>query len=65
MRLFRHSATCPLFRKYDCPLFKIDVKFHATGRPEQNPDGRQSFVESDEDIITSLSRPYLASPVYD
>jgi hypothetical protein len=49
----------------DCPLFKIDVKFHATGRPELDRDGRQTFVESDEDIITALSRPYLASPVYD
>jgi hypothetical protein len=49
----------------DCPLFKIDVKFHATGRPERDPDGRVTLVESDEDIITALSRPYLAPPVYD
>ena len=49
----------------DCPLFKIDVKFHTTGRPERDPDGRETSVESDEDIITALSRPYLAFPVYD
>jgi hypothetical protein len=49
----------------DCPLFKIDVKFHATGRPEREPDGRETSVESDDDIITALSRPYLASPVLD
>jgi hypothetical protein len=49
----------------DCPLFKIDVKFHAVGRPELDPDGRETSVESDDDIITALSRPYLAFPVYD
>jgi hypothetical protein len=49
----------------DCPLFKIDVKFHATGRPELDPDGRETPVESDDDIITALSRPYLAFQVLD
>jgi hypothetical protein len=49
----------------DCPLFKIDVKFHAVGRPELDPDERETSVESDDDIITALSRPYLAFPVYD
>jgi hypothetical protein len=49
----------------DCPLFKVDVKFHAISRPERDPDGRVTLVESDDDIITALSRPYLASPVLD
>jgi hypothetical protein len=49
----------------DCPLFKVDVKFHAIGRPERDPDGGVTLVESDDDIITRLSRPYLASPVLD
>jgi len=49
----------------DCPLFKIDVKFQATGRPERDPDGRGTSVESDDDIITALSRPYLAFQVLD
>jgi hypothetical protein len=49
----------------DCPLFKVDVKFHAIGRPDQESDGRVTLVESDDDIITGLSRPYLASPVLD
>jgi hypothetical protein len=49
----------------DCPLFKIDVKFHPVGRPDLDPDGRETSVESDDDIITALSRPYLALPVYD
>ncbi len=49
----------------DCPLFKVDVKFQAIGRPERDSDGRETSVESDDDIISALSRPYLASPVYD
>jgi hypothetical protein len=49
----------------DCPLFKIDVKFRAVGRPELDSDGRESLVESNDDIITALSRPYLAAPVMD
>jgi hypothetical protein len=49
----------------DCRLFKVDVKFHAVGRPDQESDGRVTLVESDDDIITALSRPYLASPVLD
>jgi hypothetical protein len=49
----------------DCPLFKIDVKFRAVGRPELDSDGRESLVESNDDVITTLSRPYLAAPVMD
>jgi hypothetical protein len=49
----------------DCPLFKVDARFQAVGRPERDSDGRETSVESDDDIITALSRPYLASPVYD
>jgi hypothetical protein len=49
----------------DCPLFKIDVKFRAVGRPERDSDGRESLVESNADVITTLSRPYLAAPVMD
>ena len=49
----------------DCPLFKVDVKFHAVGRPDRESDGRVTLVENDDDIITALSRPYLASPVSD
>jgi hypothetical protein len=49
----------------DCPLFKVDVKFHAIGRQDRESDGRVTLVESDDDIITALSRPYLASPVFD
>ena len=49
----------------DCPYFKVEVKFRAIGRPERDSDGRVTLVESDDDIITGLSRPYLAYSVLD
>jgi hypothetical protein len=49
----------------DCPLFKVDVKFHAIGRPVRRFGGGVTLVESDDDIISALSRPYLATPVFD
>src|SRR5271155_715863 len=49
----------------DCPYFKVDVKFRAIGRPGRDPDGRVTLVESDDDIITTLSRPYLAYSILD
>ena len=49
----------------DCPLFKVELKFHAIGRPERGSDGEVTLVESDDDIITALSGPYLASAVLD
>jgi hypothetical protein len=49
----------------DCPYFKVDVQFHAIGRPDRDSDGRVTLVESDDDIISSLSRPYLAYSVLD
>jgi hypothetical protein len=48
-----------------CPYFKVDVEFRAIGRPERDSDGRETLVESDEDIIIRLSRPYLAYSVLD
>ena len=49
----------------DCPLFKVDVKFHAIGQPERGSGGEVTMVESDDDIVIALSRPYLAAPVLD
>ncbi len=49
----------------DCPYFKVDVKFRAIGRQERDSDGRTTSVESDDDIIIRLSRPYLAYSVLD
>jgi hypothetical protein len=49
----------------DCPYFKVDVKFRAIGRPERDSDGRGTSVETDDDIIIRLSRPYLAYSVLD
>jgi hypothetical protein len=49
----------------NCPYFKVDVEFRAIGRPERDSDGRGTLVESDDDIIIRLSRPYLAYSVLD
>jgi hypothetical protein len=46
-------------------LFKVELKFYAIGRPERGSDGGVTLVESDDDIITALSRPYLTSAVLD
>ena len=44
----------------DCPYFKVDVGFQAVGRPDRDKEGRITLVESGQDIITKISRPYLA-----
>jgi hypothetical protein len=59
------SALEQTYVSQDCPFFKVDVKFRATGRPERDSDGRVTSVESDDDIITTLSRPYLAYSILD
>src|SRR5215216_5792725 len=43
----------------ECPYFKVDVEFAAVGRPPRDTNGRVTLVESDSDIIKSISRPYL------
>jgi hypothetical protein len=49
----------------DCPYFKVDVEFHAVGRPDRDKTGRVTLVEGDEDIIVQVSRPYLQFSVMD
>jgi hypothetical protein len=49
----------------DCPYFKVDVEFHAVGRPERDESGRVTLVEGDEDIIVNVSRPYLQGSIMD
>lgn len=47
----------------ECPLFKVDVKFEAAGSSARDSEGRVSMVESDQDVIVSISRPYLSRPI--
>jgi len=48
-----------------CPYIKIDVEFEAVGRPARDAEGRVTLVESERDVITAISRPYLAWEVTD
>ncbi|HEY7639989.1 MAG TPA: hypothetical protein VH814_09710 [Steroidobacteraceae bacterium] len=48
-----------------CPIIKVDFEFDAVGRPSRDAEGRVTLIESDQDIITKMSRPYLARSVID
>ena len=48
-----------------CPIIKVDAEFEAFGRPSRDAEGRVTLVESDQDVITKISRPYLARQVID
>ena len=48
-----------------CPTIKVDVEFEAVGRPARDAEGRVTLLESDHDLITKISRPYLARQVID
>lgn len=45
------------FVSRDCLFFKVNVRFRTVGAPDQN--GRASMQEDDNDVITSISDPYL------
>jgi len=53
------------FVSRDCPYFKVDVEFQAVGRPNRDADGRVTLLESSQDIILKISRPYLQFSVLD
>jgi len=48
-----------------CPTIKVDVESEAVGRPSRDAEGRVTMVESDQDLIMKMSRPYLAPAVID
>jgi hypothetical protein len=62
------GLSTPLSRTYvyrECVLFKVDVEFQAVGRPERDAEGRVTSIESLDDVITRISRPYIARTVID
>jgi hypothetical protein len=62
------GLSTPLHRTFvsrDCPYFKVDAEFDAVGRPNRDGDGRGTIVESDQDRIIKISRPYLEFGVID
>lgn len=48
-----------------CPYIKVDVSFRPVGRPARDASDRVTLVESEQDVIVSISRPYLAWRVAD
>jgi len=61
--LFSGLRSTYVYRR--CPTIKVDVEFEAVGRPSRDAEGRVTMVRSDQDIITKISRPYLAAQVID
>ena len=49
----------------ECSMFKVDVEFQAVGRPARDTEGRVTLIESPDDVITKISRPYIARPISD
>ena len=49
----------------DCAYFKVDVVFQAVGRPNFDEDGRVTLIEGADDIILSISKPFLEFSVMD
>ena len=47
------------FVSRECPYFKVDVTFKAVGRPDHDADGRVTLIEGGQDVIITISRPYL------
>ena len=43
----------------ECPYIKLDVEFEPVGRSARDTEGRVTLVESDEDLISRISKPYL------
>ena len=49
----------------ECFYIKVDVEFEPARRPARNADGRVTLVESEDDVIRKISKPYLAWMVID
>jgi len=53
------------FVSRDCPYFKVDVEFQATGRSDRDESGGIAPVEDRNDRILKISRPYLQFSIVD
>ena len=49
----------------ECLYIKVDVEFEPVGRPARDADGRVTLVESKDDVIRKISKPYLDWMVID
>jgi hypothetical protein len=53
------------FVSWDCQYVKVDVEFAAARPPRRDRDGRTTWLESEQDRIISVSRPYLGWLIID
>ena len=49
----------------DCPYFKVDVKFRRVENGSSSSDQDKWLREMDDDVITTISRPYLQFSIMD
>lgn len=47
------------FVSRDCPYFKVDVTFHRAGDLDSKTDRKDLITERGNDVIVTVSRPYL------
>jgi hypothetical protein len=51
------------FVSRDCSYFKVDVELQIA--PPEYSEGRLKFQEDPQDIILTISKPYLEHPIWD
>lgn len=49
----------------ECPYIKVDVTFTIIGRPAKDAEGRVPLEESGQDVIETISKPYLEWSIED
>lgn len=59
------TALQRIFVSRDCPFFKVDVTFHRGKSFDANVSRDQFLQERDDDVIASISRPYLQFTISD
>ena len=53
------------FVSRDCPYFKVDVTFRRASDFAATTDKKDSLTEKDDDVIATISQPYLQLSIMD
>ena len=53
------------FVSRDCPYFKVNVTFRRASTQSSDTPGRGDLVEYDNDVIVSISQPYMQFSIMD
>lgn len=53
------------FVSRDCPFFKVDVAFRRATNPDEGAARKDLLVERGDDLVTTISRPYLQFSIMD